>query len=288
MTTFEQFQQAATKVSSGHLSNLSHNDQLQLYALYSVVNKGPASSKSPSPFLDPRGHAKWSAWSSQSHLTKDQAMQLYIQLVDQLELNPRSTNTTSNEDAFGEKAPKGFDIVDDNSSDTSITADICLFATNGDIDEVQRCIQKQGISPDYRDQDRLTPLMRAVDRNHIDIVDILIAAGADVNAVDEEGQTALHYAVYCDHIDLCGILIGYGASVDIADKEDVKPIDVATDLARKVITEALNGTWERSTPKYQPNHKTSWIPKPFNGLHITAGLTLLLTICLITRFRSQR
>jgi ankyrin repeat protein len=45
----------------------------------------------------------------------------------------------------------------------------------------------------------MTPLHFAADRGHIEIVNILIANGADVNAVDEEGQTPLMIAEICDN-----------------------------------------------------------------------------------------
>lgn len=64
------FESSAQRVSLGEIRRLSQADKLELYALYSVATKGPLTKSRPSPYLDPRGYAKWEAWSSKKHLTK--------------------------------------------------------------------------------------------------------------------------------------------------------------------------------------------------------------------------
>lgn len=63
------FEACAQAISSGKINRISLANQLQLYGLYSMAKKGPPRNSGPSPYLDPRGNAKWEAWNSQRHLS---------------------------------------------------------------------------------------------------------------------------------------------------------------------------------------------------------------------------
>jgi len=58
---------------------------------------------------------------------------------------------------------------------------------------------------------RMTPIQLAIYRERRDIVEILIAAGADVNAKDTNGETALHHAVEHRNSSVAELLRKYGA-----------------------------------------------------------------------------
>lgn len=57
----------------------------------------------------------------------------------------------------------------------------------------------------------MTALMYATYKNAGDIVKLLIAAGADVNAKDNEGATALIFAEECNAVDVAALLKAAGA-----------------------------------------------------------------------------
>lgn len=72
-----------------------------------------------------------------------------------------------------------------------------------------------------KDKSGLTPLMRAADRDELDIVSYLIRAGADLNARDNSGGTVLFYS-YGFHrgsLEMVQLLLRAGVDVNAADNE---------------------------------------------------------------------
>lgn len=59
-----------------------------------------------------------------------------------------------------------------------------------------------------------TPLMEAASAGHLDIVRLLIAHGADVNAQSTSGNTPLMYACAGGHEDAVETLLEAGANVE--------------------------------------------------------------------------
>jgi diazepam-binding inhibitor (GABA receptor modulating acyl-CoA-binding protein) len=77
-----QFEKAAQEVQS--LPKKPDNDTLlRLYALYKQATVGDAGGKRPG-FTDPVGRAKYDAWEKIKGISKDQAMQQYIDLANKL------------------------------------------------------------------------------------------------------------------------------------------------------------------------------------------------------------
>lgn len=256
----QNFEQAVGMVSSGQLGKVSQDEQLELYALYSVVKKGAAPVDGPSVFLDPVGFAKWTAWSTLKYMEKDEAMHKYAHLVETISNAEMDSSKPENGyskgtetvEGFGSKASTGFDISDetekeaDGETNVESKQDICYWAALGNVDEVQKCLALKLVSPNFRDTEGLTPLMRAVDRNETNVVDFLVSSGADLNLIDTEGQTALHYAAYCDHAELAGLLVMHGASVEVKDQEGMTPIGAASGQTLENIQKAKAGTFKRN------------------------------------------
>ena len=53
----------------------------------------------------------------------------------------------------------------------------------------------------------------------MEAVEALLAAGADLNAVDEHGMTALHSAAYLDDVEVAKVLLKAGAATDIKNRK---------------------------------------------------------------------
>jgi len=82
MSLTDSFQDAQKRVTT--LSEAPSNDEmLSLYALFKQASKGDADGKRPG-MLDFVARAKYDAWATKKGLSTDQAMQAYIDLVNEL------------------------------------------------------------------------------------------------------------------------------------------------------------------------------------------------------------
>lgn len=227
----QQFDAVCQRVSSGHIQheNLSNEDRLKLYALYSIINKGPNPPEpSPNKLLNPTSYSKWKVWkqTSQLQLTKSQAMQQYIDIIN---TTPSSSSLST---TFGRVASTGFDFpTEDNEEGDEVEKDIWYYASEGDIQGVKKCIYEQKIKINsMKDETNggVTVLIIAVDRGQIDLVKYLIyKLKANVNEIDDDGMAALHYAVICEHLNIVHLLLKQGAKIHVHDRNGISPLDLS-------------------------------------------------------------
>lgn len=64
-----------------------------------------------------------------------------------------------------------------------------------------------------------TPLHIASWKGYADVVELLLVAGASVNAKDRKGLTPLHLATSYGHADVIKVLLDAGADVNAKDKK---------------------------------------------------------------------
>ncbi len=72
-----------------------------------------------------------------------------------------------------------------------------------------------------------TPLHYAVHEGHKEVVELLIANGAVVNAKDHEEWTPLHFAAIKGLEEIAELLIANGADVNAKDDDGDTPLDYA-------------------------------------------------------------
>ncbi|CAD5121816.1 DgyrCDS10285 [Dimorphilus gyrociliatus] len=88
------------------------------------------------------------------------------------------------------------------------------------IEECNADLEKPGIFVVAQDKGRhkVTPLWAAAVSNHLEVVKILLKAGAHVNALSDTGSTPVRSACYMTNIDVIKTLIEYGADIHKANK----------------------------------------------------------------------
>jgi peptidoglycan/LPS O-acetylase OafA/YrhL len=94
----------------------------------------------------------------------------------------------------------------------------------------------QGADPGQR-RDTATALSIASNFGHPQVATLLLEAGADVNARNEDGGTALHGAVFFGRVDVVRVLMDHQVDVTIRNNRGEK----ATDFVTRPFTKELGG-----------------------------------------------
>ncbi|XP_045782017.1 poly [ADP-ribose] polymerase tankyrase [Maniola jurtina] len=102
--------------------------------------------------------------------------------------------------------------------------------------EVVELLIAGGAALQARDEGGLQPLHNACSFGHADVVRALLAAGAPPAARDNWGYTPLHEAAAKGKVDVCIALLQHGAEPNIRNTEGKTPLDLADSATRPVLT----------------------------------------------------
>ena len=105
--------------------------------------------------------------------------------------------------------------------------DILKAAKHGDVVSLEQLLKTDSSLVSARDKDGSTPLHCAIWKGHQAAVALLLEAGADVNAHNENdhwGTTPLHAAAHANQAAIAQLLIDRGASVNAKDREGRTPL----------------------------------------------------------------
>nr|XP_032525915.1 poly [ADP-ribose] polymerase tankyrase [Danaus plexippus plexippus] len=102
--------------------------------------------------------------------------------------------------------------------------------------EVVEILIAGGAALQARDEGGLQPLHNACSFGHADVVRALLAAGAPPAARDNWGYTPLHEAAAKGKVDVCIALLQHGADPNIRNTEGKTPLDLADPATKPVLT----------------------------------------------------
>jgi ankyrin repeat protein/beta-lactamase regulating signal transducer with metallopeptidase domain len=95
--------------------------------------------------------------------------------------------------------------------------------------QVLEALIAHGADLDAKDKEGRTPLMRACENSQKGVSELLIAKGADLNVQSNAGHTALHIACATGQKDVVELLIAKGAEVNVKEKAGRSPLVYARD-----------------------------------------------------------
>jgi ankyrin repeat protein len=95
-------------------------------------------------------------------------------------------------------------------------------------DEVIGLLLEHGANADVADIYGWTPLMRAVYENRFAAVSLFLQSGeVDLEAADDSGATALHHAAARGYVEVAQLLVTNGAELDSKNAEGLTPLAMA-------------------------------------------------------------
>jgi len=104
-------------------------------------------------------------------------------------------------------------------------------AEEGKLEVVRAFIEVGGRDLDEKGENGWTALYFAANEGHLDIVKVLVQAGAGVDVTNNYGNTPLHKAAYSGNLEVCKYLVEDGkASVNKTADNSLSPLIFATDM----------------------------------------------------------
>jgi len=112
-------------------------------------------------------------------------------------------------------------------------------AVSGGHIEIVELLVNKGENVNAKDKNGRTPLQFAADEGHKEIAELLIDKGADVNAKSKYGVTPLHYAAGNGHKEIAELLIDKGADVDAKADNGITPLDAAIKFKKTELADLI-------------------------------------------------
>ena len=101
-------------------------------------------------------------------------------------------------------------------------------AMNGDLATVKKLLEQNPALLEARDDDEgVTPLAYAAGFGHMEVLEFLVARGANVNARDPRGLSALHLTVYTGQMQSLRFLLDKGADTRASGPSGMSPLHFA-------------------------------------------------------------
>ena len=151
------------------------------------------------------------------------------------------------------------------------SSDILLLISaikNGDFNTAKAFLESNpNLDLDQRDNEGNNALITAYKMGHTEMVQLLLANGANINAQDKNGWTILMMAAYKGHTKIVRSLLANGANINAQNKDQWTALMIA---AYKGHTETVQLLLERGA-KTDTQNKDQWTALMISHLYTTAA-----------------
>ncbi|XP_068209018.1 acyl-CoA-binding domain-containing protein 6-like [Palaemon carinicauda] len=223
----------AANYLQGLAATLPSEKLLFFYGRYKQALDGPCLAPKPG-FFDFKGKQKWDAWKALGEMSKEDAMKEYIDGISEVDgdwqIKAPTDGKHSGTSSWVKVSSLAVPEEDDDKSDKD--KNHFDWVKENDIPKV-KCLSDKTLSD--TDENGMTLLHWAADRGYLEMTEVLLEKGIDVNSQDTDGQTALHYAVSCGHQAVIRALLSHGADLNIADADGQLPMDCADEEIKELL-----------------------------------------------------
>ncbi|XP_077121121.1 ankyrin repeat, SAM and basic leucine zipper domain-containing protein 1 isoform X2 [Ranitomeya variabilis] len=154
-------------------------------------------------------------------------------LDDHVETLNTTLVTNSNEDSLKNALTTGnVKLVESLLDSDTFTVLMAACTANASEEHIVKCVEfllSRNVSPNVCCRKKMTPVMHAASGGHTQVVTLLVAHGAAINAQDENGFTGLTWAAHSGHKNTVLKLLELGADIRLPTKTG----NTAADIARE-------------------------------------------------------
>jgi len=124
----------------------------------------------------------------------------------------------------------------------STTTNIFKACEAGDVGTVRGLLGADATLANAREAGSVRPLHVAATEGHAEVVDLLVKAGANVNAANQWGVTPIYLAAAWGRKEVVALLIARGADIHVKEQNGETPLQAATRKGHEGVMELLKGT----------------------------------------------